>query len=616
MSVEMSDVIKTASSDAVTATAGPSRRQPPKNDVLRTIFETFERADAAFEKLHRTQEKQEEDEEMIDILVEEKHQTLRARVQELHDLLSKTQEIDAAQKAFVLQECQQFGAQVKTETLRLGSTVEQLKQYTDAVAGKLRVVVARVERQLEALMTEFNQVTVRLDRLYDRDKSNPGPLASIRRAIRQQTEAHNAEVESLQARVLIAEDLAGQVDDLRQQVRELQDARHDAQRQSAGRRRPRPEHTKILDIPKPPTFSGNKKGFRRWWAQVTEYLEVQPARLIPNDRVKIAWLRGLMKDGAQDWIGQWRKSTDRGEQPHTWDALEIDIRRRYLNPFEGSRALRELQQLKYEGDTHAFLTKFDLLNADAELTGHVYQQTLLKTLPKNITTRISLYEKTDSDAVFREYVLKAGVDTEDWEERMRDEDRRAWKTVLPSRRAAREDVSRQRLRGDPRPKWKAEHRFESQLHRETELAEIELSRRKYSDKFASVAEATKGVPKELVEARTKAGDCLRCGWPKGMQGQHRALQCHREVNPKPWRLQREGKEKGTRIAALSTGKRGREEEKEEDSGDDTDPSPAKRGRLDVAGLVGVAPGELDMSTAYSYPQEDFGEPESDVESEL
>ncbi|KAA8897640.1 hypothetical protein FN846DRAFT_1023667 [Sphaerosporella brunnea] len=135
---------------------------------------------------------------------------------------------------------------------------------------------------------------------------------------------------------------------------------------------------------------------------MTEYLEVQPAQLIPNDR-----------DSAQDWIGQWRKSIDRGEQPHTWDALEIDIRRRYRHLFEGFRALRELQQLKYEGHSDAFLAKFNLLNANTELTGHIYQQTLLKALPMNITTRISLYEPTDSDAIFREDVLKVGVDTED-----------------------------------------------------------------------------------------------------------------------------------------------------------------------------------------------------------
>lgn len=149
------------------------------------------------------------------------------------------------------------------------------------------------------------------------------------------------------------------------------------------------------------------------------YLSVQPIRLAPNVKVKLVLLRGLLKGGAQAWFSEWRRGVTRGERPETWEVLKNDIEARNLHPFEGSRAYYLIRNLEYEGDINNYLTKFDLLNAYAEIRGYAYQETILKALPRYITNRIFMQEITSNDSIFRSQVFNDGVDEATWNDRMK-----------------------------------------------------------------------------------------------------------------------------------------------------------------------------------------------------
>jgi hypothetical protein len=91
----------------------------------------------------------------------------------------------------------------------------------------------------------------------------------------------------------------------------------------------------------------------------------------------------------------------------------------------------------------------------------------------------------------------------------------------------------------------------------------------FDQRFATVEEATKGVPEEVIRARRLSKSCLRCG----LTG-HQATHCARQLDT---RMPKEG-----RIAGLKRGEDGVDgEEYEEEDGVERE---SKRSRFEVAAL--------------------------------
>ena len=54
-----------------------------------------------------------------------------------------------------------------------------------------------------------------------------------------------------------------------------------------------------------------------------------------------------------------------------------------------------------------FLTEFNLLNREVEMSGPTYHDEILKKLHSQVTDRIAMYENTTNDTIFQGYVMKA-----------------------------------------------------------------------------------------------------------------------------------------------------------------------------------------------------------------
>ena len=76
---------------------------------------------------------------------------------------------------------------------------------------------------------------------------------------------------------------------------------------------------------------------------------------------------------AQLWLQDWQQKAENGEILDTWRDLTWDITKRFHHLCEGTRVLQKLRQLEYKGDIHMFLTEFNLLNRELEMSGLTYQ---------------------------------------------------------------------------------------------------------------------------------------------------------------------------------------------------------------------------------------------------
>ncbi|CAK7275627.1 hypothetical protein SEPCBS119000_006768, partial [Sporothrix epigloea] len=100
--------------------------------------------------------------------------------------------------------------------------------------------------------------------------------------------------------------------------------------------------------------------------------------------------------------------------PETWHSYSLAIQERFRDPSEARKNLRKIQDLRYEGDIHSYLSQLHHLNVAARFHGTAFQQHLLDVLPDGITDII--YSRPggipDNDKTFLEAVVAAGISHE------------------------------------------------------------------------------------------------------------------------------------------------------------------------------------------------------------
>jgi hypothetical protein len=167
---------------------------------------------------------------------------------------------------------------------------------------------------------------------------------------------------------------------------------------------------------------------------------------------------------------------------------------------------------------------------------------LLGAMPRAVIERLQLNEPAKDDRGFRDQVLRAGKTSEHWHHhRMTDRPRVTTSRPEPSRSNPTNPVRNSgplrnlgTSRGGP-------------------LATT--GEKRYPQLFATVEDATKGIPQHVVRWRMEQGHCGRCGWSTPI-GKHLATHCTREPNsrlPQP----PQNTVAGHRVAAIELGKRER-----------------------------------------------------------
>jgi hypothetical protein len=314
---------------------------------------------------------------------------------------------------------------------------------------------------------------------------------------------------------------------------------------------------KTLELNKPTIFTGTDKTvvFSNWWRGVTQYLNATPDEEKGGELRQIVWLGGYLAGEAQEWYWDWDHRREEGLVIGTWKQFSLDINGRFRDDRENVRAYQKLLALKYRnGDSmHTFLTRWDALCLKANIKDLIYRQMLLSAVGEEVRKRMHMVVPAEEDNAFRGQILQAGRTVEHWaaEEPVRTNNASAQRsiprpepptthptttvTTTTPAAAAAAAAAAPRPRPWPRPtgtNGNAAPRFEQ--------------------RFPTIADAVRGIPQEVVEARRTRGDCLRCGQRRGSPGEHRALFCYRSANMQP-PLARPLE--GNQVAAIELGKR-------------------------------------------------------------
>jgi hypothetical protein len=210
------------------------------------------------------------------------------------------------------------------------------------------------------------------------------------------------------------------------------------------------------------------------------------------------------------------------------------------------RAYQSLLGLKYRNgeSMHTFLTRWDALCLKANIRDLIYRQMLLAAVGEEVRKRMHMVVPADEDGAFRGQVLQAGRMVEHW--------------------AVEEPV---RQRPNPRPEPPTTHPTTTVTTTTPAAAAAAApgprpwprptgtngnAAPRFEQRFTTIADAVRGIPQEVVEARRMRGDCLRCGQRRGSPGEHRSLFCYRSANMQP-PLARPLE--GNQVAAIELGKR-------------------------------------------------------------
>jgi hypothetical protein len=279
-------------------------------------------------------------------------------------------------------------------------------------------------------------------------------------------------------------------------------------------------HSDPFKSKEPGTFSGTDPNveFDPWWQEVREFIDINSADGPRDDARLKSWLTGYLTGDAKEWYRTWKTQNEGA----SWDQLVLDIRQRFRDDREDVRALHALESLHYptaKTTIHAFLTRWDNLCAKAHIQGLIYRNMLLNAVGPKIRTRVqNAGGPAKDDASLRQKVLEQGNAEEDWEANSR-----ARQPNLPGL------ATRQRDPAPSRPQFPTRQR-DTAPRTNPPPPQQPTTRRTWERRYATIEEATAGIPADVVNARKATGACLRCGRTKGSWGEHQARYCHKEAN--------------------------------------------------------------------------------------
>jgi len=235
----------------------------------------------------------------------------------------------------------------------------------------------------------------------------------------------------------------------------------------------------------------------------------------------------------------------------TWTNYSAAIRTEYFDSREAAGAQLKLSQLRYSRDIWAYMTEFRALNNLARATGESLQEKIDLAVPKAvIDMRFAHYlgEFADDEGFLHAtYQAALQVERKKALKQAKEQMKGHTATTVPGKTDKKEDKKND-TRTNAGPKGTDQQGNPSNT-------KTPWFGRK--DMWSTQDEAMKGVPNaEKEEYRQDRDGCWRCG-----RGGHKTFEClsfqtrkGTKLPPAPWK---------TAVVSAPTGKRGREEDKEE-----------------------------------------------------
>ncbi|KAK4220419.1 hypothetical protein QBC38DRAFT_462666, partial [Podospora fimiseda] len=168
----------------------------------------------------------------------------------------------------------------------------------------------------------------------------------------------------------------------------LEDALAKALRRMVQKSSPAPFVANPIHMEKPPKFDGKDiSKFKPWWMKVEAYIETYETSFA-TDQQKINWVGSLLIDHAAIFHQNRVKQTRLLGLQDNWTIFVEAITKRFTNPAAEHVAFRKMKELKYKGDTQAYITELQDLNEDVRWSGPSLQDLVCRALPAEITRMV------------------------------------------------------------------------------------------------------------------------------------------------------------------------------------------------------------------------------------
>lgn len=241
------------------------------------------------------------------------------------------------------------------------------------------------------------------------------------------------------------------------------------------------------------------------------------SRKFRSDKEKIlaagTWIKA--DSLAAKWFEGYRIQMEDSMEDFTlgFDGFADAIKERFFNPDIGREAASKMSTLTYKGDIQDYLIQMETLNRDAEMTGPAFQNAVLTGLSGELRMRMSMPGMaTTDDRMFTERLASVGREYESFKRQ---------EHYLGSRSREATSFSKSDKKGG-KPFNSSSGGSGGFSKKGINPPKVDKNK-KFPKRFESREEATKGVPKWLVDKRLSEKACLRCGMTN-----HRALFCSRE----------------------------------------------------------------------------------------
>jgi hypothetical protein len=164
--------------------------------------------------------------------------------------------------------------------------------------------------------------------------------------------------------------------------------------------------------------------------------------------------------------------------------------------------------VKYTGSIQDMITEYDSLNVKAGIPGVAYCTMLIRSLPPQIFKQLNTVNPTSkTDEELREIVLTAGKNVEIWQATQKN-----FGIISKSSKSSGRVSESGAIQ--IRPAFRRDKKFESRRPRKSEGYQTrkEVPQSFKSPEGKTYVQMIEGVPKDEIQRRREAKECLRCAW--------------------------------------------------------------------------------------------------------
>jgi hypothetical protein len=270
----------------------------------------------------------------------------------------------------------------------------------------------------------------------------------------------------------------------------------------------------------PPKFDMmNNADPRPYLRGVERYIAMRSYRF-PSQQVMIQFAIGYLKgEKATNWGQQYEEQMDlHPAQYMDFGRFKQELMTDCGLAMEAVAAIRKMRETKYEGDIAAYISKMQVTNSLAGLTGAALTEAALTGLNSEIHKDFYRYGSPINDQEMWTFLKRAGNAHEIYKASVRHLGHDGGKPNHSEKKSQGESKGKSR-EDKPSGDSAGGRRFKSGGDKRKK----DTSR--YPKKYSSFADATEGVHTQLAEKRRKENKCGRCGIPG-----HDALYCAKPAN--------------------------------------------------------------------------------------